>query len=150
MAKSFLLGLRSERIQFALVRAGCDTGLRDSNGLTGRDVARVQSSTAVLERLKELVALQERILEACTSVVSSGGCLVYSTCSLEPEENEDRISAFLERHPEFELESSSGVSESYVDERGQLYVLPQDSGFDGAFAARLRKRSGSERLERQG
>ena len=102
------------------------------------------------ERLKELVALQERILEACTSVVPSGGWLVYSTCSLEPEENEDRISAFLERHPEFELEPSSGVSESYLDERGQLYVLPQGSGFDGAFAARLRKRSGSDEARTAG
>jgi len=92
------------------------------------------------ERLDELVRLQERILEACASVVPSGGRLVYSTCSLEPEENEDRISAFLERHPEFELEPSAGVEDQYVNEWGHLYVLPQKYGFDGAFAARLRKR----------
>ncbi len=92
------------------------------------------------ERLGELVDLQEGILEACTSVVPRGGRLVYSTCSLEPEENEDRISAFLERHPEFELEPSSGIDEAYLNEWGQLYVLPQEYGFDGAYAARLRKR----------
>ena len=92
------------------------------------------------ERLAEMVELQERILEACSGVVPSGGRVVYSTCSLEPEENEDRITAFLERHPDFELERSSGVSDVYLNGRGQLYVLPQDSGFDGAFAARLRRR----------
>ena len=91
------------------------------------------------ERLDELRELQERILDACADVVPSGGRLVYSTCSLEPEENEDRISAFLERHPGFELEPSSGVDPAYVNGQGRLSVLPQESGFDGAYAARLRK-----------
>ena len=91
------------------------------------------------ERLDEMVAVQERILEACAHVVASGGVLVYSTCTLEPEENEDRIATFLERHAEFRLEPGSGVDEEYLDGRGQLYVLPQVAGFDGAFAARLRR-----------
>ncbi len=91
------------------------------------------------ERLDEMVSLQERILEVGASVVRSGGWLVYSTCSLEPEENEDRVAAFLERHPEYRLEPGSGAGEGCLDERGQLYLLPQDFGFDGAYAARLQR-----------
>ncbi len=92
------------------------------------------------ERLDELVDIQDRILEACSGVVPSGGLLVYSTCSLEPEENEDRVAVFLDRHPEFHAEPGSGVDERYLSGRGHLSVLPQECGFDGAFAARLRKR----------
>ena len=91
-------------------------------------------------RMNELVALQGRILECSANVVPRGGRLVYSTCSLEPEENEDRISRFLEGHPDFELEPGVGVEDAHLDQRGQLYLLPQVHGFDGAFAARLRKR----------
>lgn len=95
-------------------------------------------------RMEELVKLQGRILEANSVMVPDGGLLVYSTCSLEPEENEDQIGAFLSIHPEFELEPGAGVGKTYLDERGQLFVLPQRTGFDGAFAARLRKRSGHQ------
>lgn len=91
------------------------------------------------ERLDEMASLQERILEACAGVVRSGGLLVYSTCSLESEENEDRVAAFLERHPDYRLEPGSGAGHPRLDERGCLYMLPQDSGFDGAYAARLRR-----------
>lgn len=78
------------------------------------------------EKLAALVKLQAEILDACAPRVASGGLLVYSTCSNEPEENEAQVTAFLERHPEFSLEESR---ES----------LPFESGTDGAFAARLRR-----------
>ena len=68
------------------------------------------------ERLNELVALQERILEACTSVVPSGGRLVYSTCSLEPAENHqqtrwaaEHLGAAVERES-LTLPGGQGVS----------------------------------------
>ena len=91
------------------------------------------------DRLHEMAALQSRILDACADVVQSGGVLVYATCSLEPEENEGQIEGFMTRWPEFHLESSEGVNGEFLDERGYLCVTPQASGFDGAFAARLRK-----------
>ena len=78
------------------------------------------------EKLAALVKLQAEILDACASRVASGGALVYSTCSNEPEENEAQVTAFLARHPDFSLEESR---ES----------IPFDSGTDGAFAARLRR-----------
>jgi len=89
------------------------------------------------ESLGELVELQAEILAAAGTLVPSGGHLVYSTCSLEEEENEGQVSAFLDRNPAFTLDGSGRVPERFLAESGFLRVLPQDSGFDGSFAARL-------------
>jgi 16S rRNA (cytosine967-C5)-methyltransferase len=88
--------------------------------------------------LSALVELQREILEGVAPRVSPGGLMVYATCSLEPEENEQQVRNFLERHTEFELEPAEAV-EARFTEAGQLRVLPQHHGFDGAYAARLRK-----------
>lgn len=93
--------------------------------------------------LESLVGLQREILEAAAGTVRPGGLLIYSTCSLEPEENEEQVNAFLDRHPEFQLEPPvPGLLEpALLDAVGHLVVLPQMMGVDGAFAARLRRRS---------
>ncbi len=78
-----------------------------------------------------LARVQEGILEGAAKVVAPGGLLVYSTCTLEPEENEERVEAFLQAHREFIVEP--GTSEF-------LRLLPEAGRWDGAFAARLRKR----------
>ena len=77
-------------------------------------------------KLKALVALQSDILDRASALLGPGGRLVYSTCSIEPEENGLQVDAFLERHPDFRLERA-GES------------LPPESGHDGAFAAALTK-----------
>ncbi|MES2523700.1 MAG: 16S rRNA (cytosine(967)-C(5))-methyltransferase RsmB [Gemmatimonadota bacterium] len=89
-----------------------------------------------------LGALQKQILRAAAAIVAPGGLLVYSTCSLEPEENDDQVDAFLASHPEFTLEPppAGTVPESVMD-NGRLRVLPQQHGTDGAFAARMRRAS---------
>jgi 16S rRNA (cytosine967-C5)-methyltransferase len=93
--------------------------------------------------LPALVELQREILEAAARCVRPGGLLIYSTCSLEPEENEDQVNAFLERHREFEPAPppAGTVAAELLDEVGRLVVLPQATGTDGAFAARLRRGS---------
>jgi len=88
-----------------------------------------------------LARVQERMLEGAASVVPAGGLLVYSTCTLEPEENQERVDAFLERHPEFRSEPTDAVDPTHIDVAGRLAVLPWKTGFDGAFAARLRRAS---------
>ena len=90
--------------------------------------------------LAVLAALQRELLWAAADVVLPGGLLVYSTCSLEPEENDEQVDGFLRARPEWRLEPppEGAVPESVLD-RGRLRVLPQRHGVDGAFAARLRR-----------
>jgi len=89
--------------------------------------------------LGDLVNLQREMMDAGASVVPPGGILLYSTCSLENEENEDQVAAFLRRHQDFVIEATGAVPERYTDALGCLVIKPQDTGFDGAFAARLRR-----------
>ena len=85
--------------------------------------------------VRELGELQLRLMTEAAARVAPGGRLVYSTCSLEPEENAQRVRAFLEAHPDWEqtdgFEALPGVPG--VD-RGEAPV-------DGGFAARLQRRS---------
>lgn len=85
---------------------------------------------------EELAEVQARILRNAARVVPSGGVLVYSTCTLEPEENREVVSAFLREHEDFRGAPPEDP-ELELDEDGWLEVLPQRTGWDGAFAARL-------------
>ena len=88
--------------------------------------------------LAALVSLQREILAAAAPCVAPGGLLVYATCALEPEENEQQVSHFLSEHSEFKLEPPAHFNAALMSE-GQLRLLPQEHGFDGAYAARLRR-----------
>ncbi|HEX6909977.1 MAG TPA: 16S rRNA (cytosine(967)-C(5))-methyltransferase RsmB [Longimicrobium sp.] len=90
--------------------------------------------------VESLARLQDGLLAAAAGLVKPGGLLVYSTCSLEREENELRVETFLAGRPGWRLEPPAGVLDAaLLDEAGQLCVLPQRQGVDGAFAARLRR-----------
>ncbi len=89
-----------------------------------------------------MAALQRAILRASAEIVKPGGLLVYSTCSLEPEENDEQVDRFLDEHPGWRIEPPpEGVVPATVLDGGRLRVLPQEHGTDGAFAARLRRPS---------
>ncbi|HEX6057767.1 MAG TPA: 16S rRNA (cytosine(967)-C(5))-methyltransferase RsmB [Gemmatimonadaceae bacterium] len=85
-------------------------------------------------------ALQRAIIRSAATLVRPGGLLVYSTCSLEPEENDAQVESFLADHPDFALEPPpEGAVPAAALDAGRLRVLPQRHGTDGAFAARLRR-----------
>jgi 16S rRNA (cytosine967-C5)-methyltransferase len=81
---------------------------------------------------------QRALLEAAAALVRPAGLLVYATCSLEPEENGDMVTEFLERHPEFgRAPAADGVPAALLTGDGDFQSLPQRDGMDGAYAARL-------------
>ncbi|MFZ9377731.1 MAG: RsmB/NOP family class I SAM-dependent RNA methyltransferase, partial [Burkholderiaceae bacterium] len=104
--------------------------------------------------LERLVVQQASILQAASRLVRPGGWLVYATCSLLREENQDQVLAFLEASEQFELESpmqvlqSQGISlgrelalESAGKHHGMVWQTdPSSDGCDGFFAARMRRR----------
>ena len=98
-------------------------------------------------RPEDSIRLGEQALQLFEQVhgrLKNGGILVYSTCTLSPEENEQVIERFTARHPEFEIEPVTPfLPESFreaVTPHGYLSIFPPDWNLDGGFAARLRKR----------
>ena len=87
--------------------------------------------------------LQCQILESVVSCLRPSGVLVYSTCSTEPEENEDVIERFCRAHAEFRRESVVSwlppVAQGFVTEQGALSTVGNPFSMDGFYAARLRK-----------
>ncbi|KAI3695203.1 hypothetical protein L1987_78194 [Smallanthus sonchifolius] len=96
------------------------------------------------EDMEELKSLQDELLDAASMLVKPGGVLVYSTCSIDPEENEERVAAFLLRHQEYSIDSAERyTSHEFLTEEGCYYFCsPVKNSLDGAFAARLIRGNG--------
>ncbi len=98
--------------------------------------ARSRVTPDALDRLREI---QGTLLDRVSGAVAPGGLLIYATCSLEPEENEQQVERFLARRPEFRREPSETFPPALMSEQGDLAILPQRHAMDGAYAARLRR-----------
>jgi 16S rRNA (cytosine967-C5)-methyltransferase len=91
-------------------------------------------------QLEELSELQLKLLQNATKLVKPGGVIVYCTCTIEPEENEQIIDKFLIENKNFRLEPASKfISKELTTSEGFVYTLPHQHGIDGSFAARLIK-----------
>jgi 16S rRNA (cytosine967-C5)-methyltransferase len=91
--------------------------------------------------LRRLVATSRDLRHSLAPVVRLGGLLCFSTCSLEPEENEMQIEEFLRDDPRFRREPSRELPADLLSPSGDLTLLPQRHQTDGAYAARLRRHS---------
>ncbi len=95
------------------------------------------------DSVRELSALQKTLLDTVCNYVKPGGTLVYSTCSILPEEDEGQIEAFLERHPEFEaIDLPETIPERFRQYRKLgLQLLPHRDGVEGFYLCRMRRKA---------
>ena len=88
---------------------------------------------------------QRRILDSLCGLLRPGGILVYSACSIEPEETTDILADFCRNHPEFHQESVTPwvpvAGRSLITQEGYLQTVSPSFSMDGFFAGRLRKSS---------
>ncbi len=88
--------------------------------------------------IKKLTPIQDELLHKASEMVKVGGAVVYSTCTIEPEENFEVVKKFLSEHPNFRLDDASAfVDKNIVDGNGCIQSLPHRDKMDGAFSARL-------------
>jgi 16S rRNA (cytosine967-C5)-methyltransferase len=138
-----LVGENCRRLGVQIVSTLACEGTRLDRCLRGEEFDRVLvdapcSNTGVLRRradlrwrlnegeITRLAALQAKLLDSAAKFTKRGGILVYSTCSLEPEENEKVVEEFLASHKECALDSMRSL-------------FPPRNGMDGAFVATFRR-----------
>ncbi|AFY55992.1 ribosomal RNA small subunit methyltransferase RsmB [Rivularia sp. PCC 7116] len=94
------------------------------------------------DNIKELCVLQAELLLHSSTFVKDSGSLVYSTCTLHPDENEGAIKSFLESNSNWEIQSPDTYSaiHEYATSEGWIKVLPHKHNMDGFFMVRLRKK----------
>ncbi len=91
--------------------------------------------------VQELSGLQKELLNQSATWVKPGGILVYATCTLHPQENENVIESFLLNHPNWQIEAPPSKSSlnGFCTSQGWLKVLPHRHQMDGFFMVRLKK-----------
>ncbi len=89
--------------------------------------------------IKELIKLQENALDKASQFVAENGYLIYSTCTLNEDENERQIEKFLKKHKNFKIVPATSVIEPGFTSSCFLKTIPFMHHIDGAFAAKLKK-----------
>ena len=94
------------------------------------------------EDITGLCKIQRKILEEAAQLVVPGGTLIYSTCTIAPEENQEMVEQFLQDHPEYMLDET--LTDCWLDvdkgETGYVQFLPFEDDMDGFFIARMMRR----------
>lgn len=94
------------------------------------------------EDIAGLCKIQKKILEEAAQLVVPGGTLIYSTCTIAPEENQEMVESFIREHPEYELDET--LTDCWLDvdkeENGYVQFLPFIDDMDGFFIARMMRR----------
>lgn len=122
----------AEKFDKILIDAPCsNTGV-----LIKRPDARWNKS---FEDIKNLAKIQLDILNNSSKLLKNGGIIVYSTCSIEPEENTQLIAQYLEQNSDFKLEKMTNLDKLGFENEGTLQILPSKHKLDGFFIAKLRK-----------
>lgn len=99
-----------------------------------------------LADVRSIAQLQYQLLVSLSEMVAPGGTLVYSTCTMEPMENQEIVRRFVDRHPDFVLDAGlrDDLPEAVrdkMDESGAfVQILPHQFDSDGFFIARLRRK----------
>ncbi|MBN1233573.1 MAG: 16S rRNA (cytosine(967)-C(5))-methyltransferase RsmB [Candidatus Coatesbacteria bacterium] len=94
-----------------------------------------------IDDIEKISKLQLNILLNAARFLKKDGIMVYSTCSIEPEENDLVIKNFLSLKPEFKVETASRqIPADLVTRTGFMRTYPHKHGIEGIFAARLRKK----------
>ena len=97
------------------------------------------------EGISERASLQKKILKNCAKLVKPGGVLVYATCTTEPEENEEVVRWFLDRHDGFALDDPRphlpAAAARLVGSDLFFRTFPAEPSMDGFFGARIRKKT---------
>ncbi|MBF0420314.1 MAG: 16S rRNA (cytosine(967)-C(5))-methyltransferase RsmB [Magnetococcales bacterium] len=132
--------LADEKFDRALVDAPC----------SGTGIIRHHPEIKWLRKPDDPLRMHREQLAILTGVAArmdGGGVVLYATCSMEPEENQDVVKAFLASHPQWRLDpvttTADGLHPSWIHGDGFLQTWPGLSGMDGFFAARLVRIDGS-------
>jgi 16S rRNA (cytosine967-C5)-methyltransferase len=90
--------------------------------------------------IRKIVNIQYELLKKGASLVKVGGQIVYSTCTIEPEENFDNVKKFLEEYSNFRIINAADMFTSdLIDENGCVRTFPHVHGLDGSFAVKLER-----------
>lgn len=98
------------------------------------------------EDVRAIAQLQYELLKTLAPLLAEGGVMVYSTCTIEPAENQEIVRRFVEEHPDFVFDDTLAQDlpeavRGHVDETGAcVQILPHHFESDGFFIARLKRR----------
>ena len=92
------------------------------------------------EEIKDLPKLQKQILQNAAKYVKVGGTLIYSTCTIQDDENIEVVESFLQSNKRFQLEKIENINIDLENEdKGYLKIYPNVHGMDGFFIAKLKR-----------